>query len=279
MKSKFHPNLRYDYFEKIDSKEKAYWLGFLYADGCINIDKRKSGTRRLMIRIKMYDKQLIDQFANAIGFNPSYIQLNDKNGMLRIILGNKELTDDLMNQGIVPRKSKVITLPELQNRDLYLAFLLGFFDGDGTEGTTKITSGSRKFLEQIKILFKLDFKIHQKQGKGVGYDLYLGKKLFNEMLDNYKNSLTRKRHTFSTGSERIAKIKENAWKGSHKRKLKMTKTELENLVWKLPKSKIAKIYHVSDSTIGKWCRKLGIISPSRGYWSKKHELGLKDDKT
>lgn len=24
-----------DYFKEIDSFEKAYWLGFLYADGCI----------------------------------------------------------------------------------------------------------------------------------------------------------------------------------------------------------------------------------------------------
>ena len=24
-----------DYFEKINTSEKAYWLGFLYADGCI----------------------------------------------------------------------------------------------------------------------------------------------------------------------------------------------------------------------------------------------------
>ena len=26
---KYHPHLKIDYFEKIDSKEKAYWLGFL----------------------------------------------------------------------------------------------------------------------------------------------------------------------------------------------------------------------------------------------------------
>ncbi|MFX0100425.1 MAG: hypothetical protein ACFFCS_12655, partial [Candidatus Hodarchaeota archaeon] len=36
-----HPNLKEDYFEKIDTKEKAYWLGVLFADGCIQRYKNK----------------------------------------------------------------------------------------------------------------------------------------------------------------------------------------------------------------------------------------------
>lgn len=29
-------NVNHDYFEKIDSEEKAYWLGFIAADGYVN---------------------------------------------------------------------------------------------------------------------------------------------------------------------------------------------------------------------------------------------------
>ncbi|MFX1556059.1 MAG: LAGLIDADG family homing endonuclease [Promethearchaeota archaeon] len=270
MVSKVHPDLRCNYFDRIDSKEKAYWLGFIYADGCINIDKRSEGTRRLMIKIKKEDDFLIKAFAKTIGFNSNSIKLNKNNGMLRIIIGNKKLTIDLINWGVIPRKSQVIKMPKFQKREYYLAFLLGFFEGDGTEGTSKITSGSKKFLEQIKQLFNLNFKIHQKQGKGKGYDLFLGKELFNEMLDNYKHSLPRKRNKFSINAEKISKMKVNAWKGHHKRKFIITQEKLEILVWKIPKSEIARIYNVSDTTIAKWCKKLGIKSPSRGYWSKKH---------
>lgn len=34
-KSKIHTNLILDYFKEINTKDKAYWLGFLFADGCL----------------------------------------------------------------------------------------------------------------------------------------------------------------------------------------------------------------------------------------------------
>ena len=264
-----HPNLKDDYFKKIDTKEKAYWLGFIYADGCIVIDKRHPGTRRLTIRIDKKDEILINRFAKAIRFNLLYKKYEEKNNIIGIQIGNKKLTRDLISHGVIPRKSKKIELPTLLNRKLDLAFLLGFFDGDGTQGTTKITSGSKKFVEQIKTKYDIDNKIHPKYGKGMGYDFYLGGELFNEMLDNYKKSLGRKRCRFSTENERITNIRKKVWKGGHERKLKLTKEELENLVWKIPKTVIANNNNVSDRTIGKWCKTWDINTPPRGYWSKK----------
>jgi len=46
-----------------------------------------------------------------------------------------------------------------------------------------------------------------------------------------------------------------------------SKTELENLVWKVPKTLLAKTYNVSNTTISKWCKQLDISFPPRGYWS------------
>jgi hypothetical protein len=34
------------YFENIDTEDKAYFLGFIYADGCIVKNKRNSGLSR-----------------------------------------------------------------------------------------------------------------------------------------------------------------------------------------------------------------------------------------
>ena len=51
-------------------------------------------------------------------------------------------------------------------------------------------------------------------------------------------------------------------------KLDITKESLEYLVWLLPASKLGHFLGVTDSTIGKLCKKLGISKPKRGYWAK-----------
>lgn len=49
-----------------------------------------------------------------------------------------------------------------------------------------------------------------------------------------------------------------------------TKEELAKAVWELPSTKLCEKYKVSDSSIVKWCKKLGIQKPPRGYWQKKN---------
>ena len=43
--------------------------------------------------------------------------------------------------------------------------------------------------------------------------------------------------------------------------------ELEDMVWKMPVSKVGEWYGVSDSAIKKRCKKSGIETPPRGYWT------------
>jgi len=96
------------------------------------------------------------------------------------------------------KKSKSIELPQLASREYYLAFILGYYDGDGKVGSTVITSGSIKFIRQVKSHFKITHKIWRTDSEwdGVGYNIYLGMDLMREMLPNYKNSLHRKRKHF-----------------------------------------------------------------------------------
>ena len=44
---------------------------------------------------------------------------------------------------------------------------------------------------------------------------------------------------------------------------------LRELVWKMPTTQLAQRLGVSDSAVGKLCKKLGIPKPPRGYWQKK----------
>lgn len=46
------------------------------------------------------------------------------------------------------------------------------------------------------------------------------------------------------------------------------KEELEKLLWKMPTTKIATIYQVSDKAVEKWAKAYGLSKPPRGYWAK-----------
>ena len=57
------------------------------------------------------------------------------------------------------------------------------------------------------------------------------------------------------------------------RKFEVTREELHTLVWSIPTMKVADLLGVSDVSIAKRCKKLGITKPPRGYW-RKVEAGL-----
>lgn len=268
-----HGNPREDAFQHVSIKEQAYWLGLLYADGCVF--KEKSGLR-MGISVGIKDEWIIDKIIEFLCMDKGIKNIHRNGTQVRIRIQNKRITTDLIKYGCVPRKSKIIELPKLDSRELYLAFLLGFFDGDGKQGTTRITCGSLKFFEQIKEMFHLSFKIQEKTSNGFiegnriisgkGYDMCLGAELFNEMMENYEGSLPRKRKHFYTNVEKIAIHKTNAWHNHHEKKFDVPRHELERLVWEMPLIKVAIRYGVSDSTIAKRCKQFGIQKPGRGYW-------------
>jgi hypothetical protein len=138
--------------------------------------------------------------------------------------------DNLIKHGLVYRKSKIISYPRISNRELELAFLLGYYDGDGRQHSTRISSGSIRFLQQIKSRFNLPYTIRLEATKGELADgrkirgtkcyMCLGPGLFNEMMQNYPHSMPRKRWLphFSEESARKsanAKARSRSMKASH----------------------------------------------------------------
>lgn len=197
-----HPNLRIDYFHEINTKEKAYWLGFLYADGFLTGNQKE--VTYIRIELKRDDEDVIDKFCQCLGLNKSKKEYrkHERTRSVEIRFACKLMVYDLMRLGLTLRKSKIIEFPELLGREMKLAFLLGYFDGDGKQNSPEITSGSMRFLEQVKHRFNLPYKlrmecydkeIYGRKIRGTEYRLWLGVDLFNEMLDNYSESMTRKR--------------------------------------------------------------------------------------
>lgn len=130
-----------DFFEIIDTEEKAYFLGFIMADG--NITERKSQSC-LRIEIHKKDVYVLEKFKESIGLS-NEIKTTRKNHC-KISLHSDKMVDDLAKYGVKPRKSCKEVFPSLES-NFMAHFIRGHFDGDGW--CTNTTShgkrrGSRK---------------------------------------------------------------------------------------------------------------------------------------
>lgn len=137
------------YFAEIDSEEKAYWLGFLYADG--NVWKNTVG-----IALSAVDLDHLSKVTTAIEAKvaPRYRESNDS---WVVKFNSCIMVNDLAQWGLVPAKSHIIKTPAVSN-GLLRHFYRGYFDGDGWISCRKrsktwsvgVVSGSRDFVEDIR---------------------------------------------------------------------------------------------------------------------------------
>ena len=199
-KSKTNPNLKLDYFKNIDTTEKAYWLGFLAADGCV-----KENGYVIQFGLKYDDIETVKKFAITIGMNSQKIKIYNCRASktdpkihraVYINFHNKVFYNNLFQHGIVPRKSKILRLPVCikNNNNLLYAFILGYYDGDGyiTGKTTgSICSGSKEFLQDVKNALHIEKYDIKKKKKC--YILHFDKSIMKLLFESYEDSLPRKR--------------------------------------------------------------------------------------
>lgn len=128
-------------FKLIDTLEKAYMLGMLQADGAmiINIRAQSVCTK---LKLKAEDKYLLDSIHKMWSFftEPKLEVHKSGKKSYYIYSYNRELYNDLTMNGILPRKSYENAnnsfIPSLDN-NLFISYLLGMLDGDGTIQTDK----------------------------------------------------------------------------------------------------------------------------------------------
>lgn len=124
--------LKFDinYFDEINNEEKAYWLGFIAADGCLKNNK---------VSLISKDKEMIDKFKSYLSAEHklSTIKTLDKRTKkeytsYKISITNNLFTRKLENY-INNDKSNNFVLPSIE--DKYIPFFIaGMFDGDGYVG-------------------------------------------------------------------------------------------------------------------------------------------------
>jgi hypothetical protein len=125
-------DLNEHYFDVIDIEEKAYILGFIYADG-----NNLFRTNRISIHLSKTDEEILQKMSQ-IFYGEEILKYNtrkNKNGKIFyyvwLNLHSKHMSQHLATLGVVEAKSHKIVFPEWLDKSLYRHFIRGLIDGDG----------------------------------------------------------------------------------------------------------------------------------------------------
>lgn len=111
------------YFDVIDTQNKAYFLGLLYADGCVS---KKGYSTVLSLHKK--DEGLVKQLSILI-YNEEHVNYHEDSCCLEIY--SKYMNETLTKHGCEPLKTFTIRFPTWLDDNLIPHFIRGYLDGDG----------------------------------------------------------------------------------------------------------------------------------------------------
>lgn len=154
------------YFDEINTQEKAYILGFFYADA----NHTKNG-RKNTIRLALHNKDIeILEKINCLLEHDKPIRFNRQ--MAELEIANKHISDTMLIHGLEPKKTFTLKYPKWIQLNLQWHFIRGYFDGDGSiglynppssRGKSKIASFSlvstESFCLSISNIFKEELNI------------------------------------------------------------------------------------------------------------------------
>lgn len=202
------------FFENINTEKKAYWLGFIYADGYIAA-RRKHSSRRLGISITESDVELLKKFKEDIeSTHPinTYKSATTYNSQpyVRILIASEKLVSDIEKLGVFEQKTEVLRFPtECQvPKHLIHHFIRGYMDGDGSISSSvkniRKTAfyvgfcGTREFLQGIQDYFGLSLTLGKRHDNDINnYSISIGgnrqaEKVLNILYKDATVFLTRK---------------------------------------------------------------------------------------
>ncbi len=134
---------QHGYFHTIDTKEKAYFLGWILTDGSVVEHKnRPDRSNTISFELKLSDKYMVERFATELGASKENVG-EDRGRLAYFRFASKEMADDLAQYGIVPRKSLISYMPII-DESLMPHLIRGIFDGNGTV-TIGTKDGSIRF--------------------------------------------------------------------------------------------------------------------------------------
>lgn len=133
-------NVNDNYFDKIDTEHKAYWLGFMLADGFLS--NAGHAKKSFGIAIKASDRYLLEQFKKDLNSTYNiheYEEVHEwgngprKSTVAKLLIKSKNIFQKLEKMGFTTDKSHNAILPiNWVPKKLWNHLIRGYFDGDGS---------------------------------------------------------------------------------------------------------------------------------------------------
>lgn len=157
-----------NYFKQIDSENKAYILGFFYADGY------NSGTQASFTQLDQ-DRDILDQINKELDSDINIskkVQKSNNKIIDNLTISSKEMCEDLSKLGAIQNKSLNLKFPDKIIHEKFMRdFIRGYFDGDGCvwngkRKKMKVKDASRLSGYRERIVHNVKFTI-------TGYDKFI----------------------------------------------------------------------------------------------------------
>lgn len=145
--------------------DSMYWLGFLYADGCVN--KKTDDNMNLELNISLCDIEHLVKFQKFLKTNYEVkirkqkllYKNNEEYQSARITIYGTNFIKKIVELGVTPRKSLTLDIPDIiLENEFFYSFIRGYIDGDGCYYNPSKDSddvklnllGTKEVLEKIK---------------------------------------------------------------------------------------------------------------------------------
>lgn len=131
----------HNYFNSIDTEAKAYFLGFIYADGYVICTD--AGQKSIGIALAKRDREILEKFNKYTNSSYPIKEYKSIGGYskgskyVRLFITSDTMFDDLVNHGVFENKTNILKRPTTIPAHLERHFIRGYMDGDGSIYKTK----------------------------------------------------------------------------------------------------------------------------------------------
>lgn len=196
--------INHNYFDEL-SDEKVYYLGFLAADGCVRPNRNE-----IKIGLSSIDREWLEDFKNKLESEREIDDYITGNGFAvsELKFSSLKIKQELAKYSIIPNKTYLgVTMKNIPD-EYKLAFIKGFFDGDGSfvfnknskQCSIKFTSHGSKFLKEINDFFDNKGYIYKKQNTenySLEFSTYASLEIMNSFYSLETPCLLRKKEKYN----------------------------------------------------------------------------------